>query len=157
MFGKDAEYEPFEKTLTPGQIQEIEFSLKQRLPEADRYPTIYLVKKWLPGVSGSQTVRELHIWRAAYAYYGEQRLSVFAVALGSHGALRAVQPVKVYGDQRLAKPEYLKQFIGKSYPTLDGVVPPEGAEAENAALVASVRRAILIMEAALPLDSIKEK
>lgn len=145
IFGTGLACEVIDRRLPSEKTQEAERFLEEKLPDEDLFPTVFVVKR--PPVSGGE---KRVVGRAGYAYWGDQRLTVFLVALGTDDVLRGVRPVHVPGDQRFAGPDYYRQFEGKTYETLQGVAAPRGSEAENAALLAAVKRSMKLISLVSP-------
>jgi hypothetical protein len=152
LFGKDATYEVLERQLSPAQVRDAEMFLGEKLRDEERFPVIFLVRKWLPAL-GNEKKGDQALWRAAYTYYGKESYTVFLVVLGQSDVLRAVIPVSLKGDQRLGSGKFLKQFEGKNSAALQSVASPVDAEAETAKLLDAVKRAIKIVELAAPAVS----
>ena len=125
------------------QVREAERSLGHTLRAAERFSTVFVAHK--AGAGG-----KIQACRIAYVSTEETPSSVFVLALKADGVIEAVRAVGVPGDQRLTAESYLKQFSGKTVDNLQGVAAPLGAEAENARVLAAVRRTMKLIELALP-------
>jgi hypothetical protein len=143
LFGNNVDYEIKESVLPPAQAMEAEHFLGDKLPDADLYPTVVIVR---------QRSDARILGRAGYAYFSDGGLNVFWVALGPDAVIKAVQAVRVYGDQRFSGQKYLRQFSGKTYATLQNIAPPRGAETRHAAVLSAVKRAMRVTEAAVPSE-----
>ncbi|MBI4396416.1 MAG: hypothetical protein HY548_04930 [Elusimicrobia bacterium] len=148
VFGRSYSCQLVEKKLSDAQAHDAEQFIKGKLLDEDRFLTIFVIQKWLPPLERRSDERKEapFVWHAAYAYWGDKKLSVLLVILGPNSTLRAVRAVRIDGDQRFAKEDYLKQFMGKTYTTLQGVTAPRGAEAENAKVLAAVKKAMKIID-----------
>lgn len=138
VFGPYVRSQVVEKKLSSSQMGEAERSIGQKLSDEDAYAVVFRARGAGAG-------------RAGYAYFEDERgVSVFLVVLGPEPVIKAVKPVRVRGDQRLAGEAYLGQFRGKTYSTLRAVAAPRGAEAKNESMLEAVRRAMKIIETAVP-------
>jgi hypothetical protein len=140
VFGSGVAFDAVRKPLTEAQFRDAEYFLHQRLRDENRVPTVYVLREPEPSRMG--------LGKAAYAAAGEEEISVFFVVVYPNGALCAVRPIHVLGDQRLAKQEYLDQYEGKTYETLRAVKPPLGAEAQHEETLQAVKRAMRLIELA---------
>jgi len=138
VFGAEAEWTAVDATLSAAAASRGERLLGEKLRDESLYPTVFLVRRaGAPaGVVG-------------YAFFGDAALTVYYVAAGNDGAALAVRPLTIHVDQRLARPEYLRQFVGKTAAAPPAATAPRGAEAESADVARAVRRALKIMDLAV--------
>jgi hypothetical protein len=124
VFGPAVELSVSERPLAPEQVEEAEAFLGGRLRAEERQPTLFPVRR-----AGG---REL-VGYAAYAFFGRNKISSLLVIMlpaapeGAGPIVRDVRSLRMYGDQRLAKENHLRQFEGRTYATLQGVAAPRRA------------------------------
>ncbi len=164
IFGPGVVYETTEGRLSSAQVEKAERFLDKKLRDEDLSPTLFLVRKAagggtpdIPRPSARASPPESAPGEkplagyAGYAYFGDKEgLTVFLVGVNTDFVLQGVWPLRVRGDQRLAKRDYVEQFRGRTHATLQGVSPPKGAEEENARLLTAVRRSLKLMELSAP-------
>jgi hypothetical protein len=143
VFGHDWACDVVEKPLSYEGVNRAERALKLPLHDEDVFPTVFIVREKSSSAEPGKV-----LGRAVYSSFGKDGVSVFFVVMSPGRALRAVRGVKLLGDQRLMKPDYLKQFEGKTVDQLSAVDSPEGTEADNAAVLTAVRRGVAVIEAA---------
>lgn len=154
VFGDTVDFAVLEKPLPSDRVERAETFLGERLQPEEAVPTVFVVRQTKQG-------REV-VGYATYAFFGKSRISSLLVIMlpgavrqagttpsGDGPIIRDVRPLRVHGDQRLAKEDYVKQFEGRTYDTLLGVAAPRGAEAQNAELLHAVKRAMKIAELAV--------
>lgn len=141
VFGDTVDFAVLEKPLPPDRLARAESFLGERLRPEEAAPTVFVVRQ----LKGGKEV----VGYATYAFFGKSRISSLLVIMLPGAIVRDVRPLRVHGDQRLAKEDYMRQFEGRTYGTLLGVAAPRGAEAQNAELLHAVKRAMKIAELAV--------
>jgi hypothetical protein len=142
IFRRDVSLEVFNMRLTGNQIDGIERTVRQKLPNEGRYAVFYLVKS-----ADKKTL----LGYATYASFIDAagRFNTLLVAARTDMALEGLLFLNLHADKRFLKQDYLDQYRGLSYKALDAVAAPPGQEEAGAQTLNAVRSAVKTMDAIL--------
>jgi len=138
VFKASLTYELLERPLAPEEVASIENDLGETLKDAEKYPTVFLVKNRDGDLLG----------RTNYAFTEGDNPFFFLVVMDSENRLQTVRPLghKHKKDAPFWKQTYLDQYAGKNLSTLSHIKPPRGDEKRHGKIVTAVRHAIKIID-----------